>query len=388
MNSSERVGVWLIGARGSVGTTAIAGASGLAAGRIEPTGLVTALEPMAGEPLPRFEDLVFGGHELVDSSLLERAQLLAKNGVIPLSLTEEVVGNLEKVDANIHPGIPVEASIERPMEVIRRVQEDLRSFCSEQYLARVVVINVSSTEAPVRPHPAHSDLGALRDALEDGEAVLPTSSLYAYAALDEGFPFVEFTPSVGAHLPALEELAQVHGVPHAGRDGKTGETLVKTALAPMFADRALRVRSWTGTNMLGGGDGASLSDPDRARSKQESKGLCLDSILGYEVDSPVHINYVPDFGEWKTAWDHISFEGFLGTRMKMQFLWEGCDSTLAAPLVLDLARLVSYAHAHGQKGALTPLAFFFKDPLGTDEHRLEYQFAMLCDWVAGLGKKA
>ena len=388
MNSSERVGVWLIGARGSVGTTAIAGAAGLAAERIEPTGLVTSLEPMAGEPLPRFEDLVFGGHELAETPLVERAQSLAESGMIPSSLTEEISGKLEEADANIRPGISAEGPAGRPMEVIRRVQEDLRSFRSEQDLARVVVIDVSSTEAPVRPHPAHSDLGALQEALESGEAVLPTSALYAYAALDAGCPFVEFTPSVGAHLPALEELAQTRGVPHAGRDGKTGETLVKTALAPMFAARALRVCSWTGTNMLGGGDGAALADPERARSKQESKGLSLDAILGYEVDSPVHINYVPDFGEWKTAWDHISFEGFLGTRMKMQFLWEGCDSILAAPLVLDLARLVSHAHANRQRGALAPLAFFFKDPLGTGEHRLEYQFAMLCDWVAGLGKKA
>ncbi len=110
----------------------------------------------------------------------------------------------------------------------------------------------------------------------------------------------------------------------------------------------------------------------------------MEDVLGYGVESPVRIDYVRDLGEWKTAWDRISFEGFLGTRMNMHFIWEGCDSALAAPLVLDLARLTSYAHAHGQKGALVPLAFFFKDPAGTREHNLDRQLAELGAWVMGL----
>lgn len=168
-------------------------------------------------------------------------------------------------------------------------------------------------------------------------------------------------------LPALDELAQLRGVPHVGRDGKTGETLVKAALAAMFADRALRVCSWSGTNLLGGGDGAALARPGSATSKLRSKALGLEAILGYPVEGLLHIDHVEDLEEWKTAWDHVTFEGFLGTRMSLQFTWQGCDPALAAPL-----------------GALDALAFFFKDPVGTGEHRLDRQFARLCAWAARL----
>jgi myo-inositol-1-phosphate synthase len=213
---------------------------------------------------------------------------------------------------------------------------------------------------------------------------LPDSSAYAFAAFVEGCGYVNFTPSAGACLPALEELATRQGVCHAGRDGKTGETLLKTALAPMFADRNLRVRSWYGANILGGGDGASLADPERRSAKLKSKGRALPAILGYQPEAPVRIDFVEDLGEWKTAWNHIAFEGFLGTRMRLQFTWEGCDSALGAPLVLDLVRLVAAAGAAGFHGPLVPLAYFFKDPLGTDEHALGRQFDLLCSWAATL----
>jgi len=156
---------------------------------------------------------------------------------------------------------------------------------------------------------------------------------------------------------------------------------MKAAVAPMFSARALRVRSWAGSNILGGGDGETLSDPVRAQSKISSKGRILDEILGYAVEAPVRIDCVRDMGEWKTAWDHVGFEGFLGTRMKLQFTWEGCDSALAAPLLLDLARLGSLALERGRCGFVEELAFFFKDPAGTDEHRLDRQFAMLERWA-------
>lgn len=172
-------------------------------------------------------------------------------------------------------------------------------------------------------------------------------------------------------------------MPHVGR-GKTGETLVKAALAAMFADRALRVCSWSGTNLLGGGDGAALARPGSATSKLRSKALGLEAILGYPVEGLLHIDHVEDLEEWKTAWDHVTFEGFLGTRMSLQFTWQGCDPALAAPLVLDVARLAARAHATGHRGALDALAFFFKDPVGTGEHRLDRQFARLCAWAARL----
>ena len=214
--------------------------------------------------------------------------------------------------------------------------------------------------------------------------MLPTSSLYAYAAFTAGCPFIDFTPSTGARLPALHALAIRAGLPYGGNDGKTGETLVKTALAPMFAARALRVLSWSGTNLLGGGDGATLADPAAAASKTASKQRSLPETLGHEVDGQTHIDYVPDLGDWKTAWDHVSFAGFLGVRMSLQFTWQGCDSALAAPLVLDLARLTARAHQAGEVGALGALAFFFKDPVGSTEHRLASQYDTLCAWAGGL----
>jgi myo-inositol-1-phosphate synthase len=244
---------------------------------------------------------------------------------------------------------------------------------------------VASTEAPAAPHPAHASLTALDAALASEPAVLPPSSAYAYAAFTAGCPYVDFTPSAGARLPALDELARIRALPYAGSDGKTGETMLRSVLGPMFASRGLRVRSWSGTNLLGGGDGANLADPGAFASKRTSKQRTLRDALGYAVDGDVHIDYVPDLGDWKTAWDHVSFEGFLGVRMQLQLTWQGCDSALAAPLVLDLARLVDAAHRDGQSGPLRALAFFFKDPVGDDvPGGLAAQFELLTRWAASL----
>jgi myo-inositol-1-phosphate synthase len=256
-------------------------------------------------------------------------------------------------------------------------------------LRRVVVINVSSTEPPLTPRPEHDRLADLENELAAGRCVLPPSSLYAYAALTAGCPYVEFTPSPGIRLPALDELARANGLPYAGCDAKTGETLVSSALAPMFAARALQVNSWSGTNLLGGGDGATLADPRAAASKTSSKRRGLERMLGQPVQGTAHIDNVPDLGEWKTAWDHITFSGFLGVRMNLQFTWQGCDSALAAPLVLDLARLLARAHEAGVAGPFEPAGFFFKDPVPASpgaavEHRLAEQYAGLLRWISSI----
>jgi myo-inositol-1-phosphate synthase len=377
-------GVWLIGARGSVATTAIVGAASITAGLADQTGLVTALAPFATARLPALDELVFGGHDLNATPLVKHAEQLAAAGVLPATALAGLADRLAAAEANLRPGVAEGHPGETPRAALKRLRADLEAFRACHSLARVVVINVASTEPPLAPDPAHQRLDALEQALDAGRRVLPASSLYAYAAFRAGCPYIDFTPSTGARLPALDELARTQRVPHAGRDGKTGETLLKTALAPMFADRALRVRSWAGTNLLGGGDGATLAEPDRVASKLASKRVALGAILDYPVDEPLHIQYVPDLGQWKTAWDHVTFEGFLGVRMRLQLTWEGCDSTLAAPLVLDLARLVARAHVLGETGGLTELAFFFKDPIGDAEHRLAHQFERLCAWAARL----
>jgi myo-inositol-1-phosphate synthase len=380
--NGHRIGVWLVGSRGSVATTTVVGAGALAAALVPPTGLVTMTnEPFAGADLPAIGDLVFGGHDVVETPIEVRAAQLAAGGVLPPGMPSMLEEHIRRAEAEQRLGITGLEARERPRAAADRVAADLEDFRDRNNLEGVVVLNVASTEAPIEPHPAHADSDELLDAVARGLDVLPPSSLYALAAIESGCAYIDFTPSTGARLPALELLSTYHGVPLAGRDGKTGETFMKTALAPAFAARALRVHSWAATNLLGGGDGLTLAQPDRARSKLQSKARCLEEILGYPLEAPVRIDQLVDLGEWKTAWDHITFEGFLGVRMKMQFIWEGCDSALAAPLLIDLARFGALALERGETGVVPELAFFFKDPAGTNEHALDQQYRTLQRWV-------
>ena len=207
----------------------------------------------------------------------------------------------------------------------------------------------------------------------------------ALAAVESGSAYACFTPSAGLNLPALRTLAERRGVPYAGQDGKTGETLLRTVLAPMFTERGMHVRSWAGNNLLGGGDGATLADPEAVRSKLVSKNRGLLSLVGEHVVAPLHIDNVPDLGDVKTAWDHVHVEGFLSTRITLQTTWSAYDSMLAAPLVIDLARLLSLADAAGQSGALPALGFFFKDPWGSDVHAFADQATALRSWASETG---
>ena len=349
-----RTGVWLIGARGSVATTVIAGCAALAAGMHPPTGMVTETAPFAGCALPPLDHLVFGGHDTASCPLPKRAEQLAAGGVLPHGLPAAVRAELAAADACVRPGggppsRPLRAEGDDPRgenELIDSFAADLTAFTRDHGLARTVVVNVASTEAAPGEH----------------DSALPPSSRYAAAALRAGCPYVNFTPSTGLHHPALGEAARASGLPHAGRDGKTGQTLLRSVLAPMFAQRSLPVRAWSGTNLLGGGDGAALADPGAAAAKNAGKERVLADSLGQLPEGELHIDDVPALGDWKTAWDHVAFDGFLGSRMVLQTIWQGCDSALAAPLVLDLARIVARAHEAGMSGAVDGLGFYFKDP--------------------------
>jgi myo-inositol-1-phosphate synthase len=341
------------------------------------------LAPVAVARLPELGGFVFGGHEVADLSLPKRVEELVAARVVSNEISAALAAELASVDHSIRPGFRRDRRPQR--ETAAALEADLRAFREEHHVERVVVVDVSSTEPPPAEAPELASLAELERALDAGESPLPPSSLYAYAAFRSGCPVVAFTPSAGPRLPALEELAAQVELPWAGSDGKTGETLLKTVLAPMFAMRALRVRSWSSYNLLGGGDGRTLSDPANAASKTATKGQGLEAILGHAVDGPLHIDYVADLGDWKTAWDMISFEGFLGTQMSLQFTWTGCDSALAAPLVLDLVRLVARAHQIGETGPLGALAFFFKNPAGSDVHALSDQWEALVRWCQQLG---
>ncbi|MEV5776945.1 inositol-3-phosphate synthase [Streptomyces antimycoticus] len=344
---APRTGVWLIGARGSVATTAVAGCAAVAGGLQPATGMVTETAPFVDSGLPALADLVFGGHDTATTPLPKRAEALAADGVLPHGLPAAVRAELAAADAAVRPGGPQPGDGRAEEELIAAFAADLTDFLRTHGLARAVVVNVASTEA------APEDPGTL-----------PPSSLYAAAALRAGCPYVNFTPSTGLHHPRLRERAERSGLPYAGRDGKTGQTLLRSVLAPMFAQRALAVRSWSGTNLLGGGDGAALADPGAAAAKNAGKARVLSDTLGELPDGELHIDNVPALGDWKTAWDHVAFEGFLGSRMVLQTIWQGCDSALAAPLVLDLARLTARAHEIGLAGPLPELGFYFKDPDG------------------------
>jgi myo-inositol-1-phosphate synthase len=374
-------GIWLIGARGSVATTAVIGACALRAGLAPPVGCVTELPGLRSPALPALGDLVFGGHDVVDTPLAKKADALVEAGVLPGRIVAALADDLAAAQAELRP-VPSAAT---QRDQARLIAADITGFRDRLGLERVVVVNVASTEPLVVPHPAHDDPDALEAALGGARPVLPPSALNAYAAFAAGCAYVDFTPSTGARLPALAAIAERDGLPYAGHDGKTGETLVKSVLAPMFAMRNLRVRTWSGMNLLGGGDGANLADPGANAAKAGSKQRVLAETLGYQPQGRSAIEYVDDIGDFKTAWDLVTFTGFLGTGMRLEFTWHGCDSALAAPLVLDLARLTAAAHAAGRSGPLTELAFFFKDPLGEVPHELSRQWDLLTGFARELG---
>jgi myo-inositol-1-phosphate synthase len=381
----HRVGVWLFGARGSVATTTIAGAAALSHGA-PPAGVVTELPDFAGAGLVPTDQLVFGGHDVTDTPLTKQVERLVAGGVLPTGLVGLVAAELAEAERNLAP-LPEGGT---PYDRVQRIAEDIRAFRLRNDLHHIVAINVASTEPPHPPHPAHSDLPSLRTALrqhadtaplgEQSADVVPASSVAALGAFEAGAAYVDFTPSTSIRPAAVREWAVESGLPYGGQDAKTGETLVKSVLAPMFAARALPVQAWSGTNLLGGGDGATLADPRAAESKSISKERGLAELIG-DIPGQVHIDYVDPMGDWKTAWDHVMFSGFLGVRMTLQFTWQGSDSALAAPLVLDLARLSALALERGHVGAMTVLGFYFKDPIESTEHSLIKQYDELVRWT-------
>lgn len=370
------------------------GVAGLRHGLVSTVGLPTELPPLDGLPLVGFEDLVLGGHDVCLRDLSSSAGELVRAGILSPELVTAASAEAAAFEAAIRPGVldaadtgfadldarAADLGSLPPRDQIARLVGDLEEFSGDHDLARTVVVHVASTEAEFAPLAAWDSLEALEAALDAGVAQ-PASVIYAYAAISSGRPFVNFTPSIGAGIPALLELAEKEGVPVAGNDGKTGETLLKTALAPMFKARALNVLAWQGYNMLGNRDGEVLKEPAHKAKKLKTKDEALRSILegsSPELSTQVGIDYVPSLGDWKTAMDFVHFEGFLGAKMSLQFTWSGCDSALAAPLIIDLARLAELANRRGESGALEHLAGYFKAPLGDDvDHDFHRQMELL-----------
>jgi myo-inositol-1-phosphate synthase len=399
---AEAIGMWLIGAKGGVATTAMTGLAALARQAVEPIGLVTALDPFTQLDLVGFDQIVVGGHDIRAGRLEDEARRMwVESRAITPELLAGASDFFAAVETRLRPGTIVAAGdkiceladpavaavVETPRAAIARIRADIEAFAAANRLRHVVVVNVASTEPPAPlPIPdSYRDLAPLLDSAKT--CPVPASSLYCIAAFEAGASYINFTPSTGSTPPALCELAMQQGVPHTGCDGKTGETLLKSVLAPMFAARNLDVMSWVGHNIFGNMDGRVLDDPRNKATKVRSKDHLLGSILGYAPQTHVSIEYIKSLGDWKTAWDHVHFRGFLGTPMTFQFVWQGCDSILAAPLVIDLVRLVERAQRAGERGSLPWLACFFKSPLGVTEQDFSKQFALLEAWAQELASR-
>jgi len=389
----RKVGLFLVGARGAIATTVLHGLEGLRSG-IPPIGMVTALPEFDLAGMVATTTLRLRGWD-VSGDCNRTAEELVRTGVLPADLVDICAELRDRYEMSIAPGVPeigdgdsalpgARERLNLPLtHVVEELRNDIREWMREEPFADAVVVNVATAERqttiPKEWQNPNADPLAL---LESAPADLSRSVLYALAAIAEGVPFVNFTPAFGASVPAVAAWAERRGVPVLGNDGKTGETLLKTVVAPMFRDRNLNVMAWEGYNMLGNRDGAALVDPDRRASKIQNKDAVLGSILGPgRRHTGVSIDFVPSLHDWKTAWDFIHFEGFLGTQMTLQFTWQGCDSALAAPLILDLARVALLAKSRGHGGPLVAAAAFFKAPLECQTHDFHQQMDIFRRWM-------
>lgn len=389
--------VWLIGAYGIVSTTAMIGAKAIKRGIAPKIGLVSELPPFNGIEKHAPLSFEFGGHEI---RMLSNAYEAAKehwelNRHFEKEILDAVKNELEGIVAkkgtalNCGTGINELGEIRTLedegltlREIAERVVEDIKSFADEE----TVVINTASTEPlPNYSEEYHGSLDGFERMIdEDRKEYASASMLYAYAALKLKLPYANFTPSAGSSIPALKELAEKNGVPHAGNDGKTGETLVKTTLAPMFSYRNMEVVGWMSYNILGDYDGKVLSARDNKESKVLSKDKVLEKMLGYSPYSITEIQFFPSLVDNKTAFDFIHFKGFLGRLMKFYFIWDAIDAIVAAPLILDIARFLLFAKKKGVKGVVKEMAFFFKSPMDTKIINTHEQFELLKKWYSEL----
>ncbi len=384
-----RLGVLLPGF-GAVGTTVVAGVEAGRRGLAPLTGSLTQLQtirlgkrtegraPLIKEflPLSELEDLVFGtwdpipddGYEsALEAGVLERHHLdpiedfLRSVKPMPAVFDKEYVRRLD--GPNVKKG-------ENKFALAEQLREDIRRFKSENDCARLVMIWCGSTEIYLRRGAAHETLESFEAAMKENDPSIAPSMIYAYAAIMEGVPYANGAPNLSADLPALEAAAQERGVPLGGKDFKTGQTLMKTILAPGFKARMLGIDGWFSTNILGNRDGAVLDDPDSFKTKEESKLSVLEHILQPEMYPElygdlyhkVRINYYPPRGDNKEGWDNIDIRGWMGYKMQIKVDFLCRDSILAAPIVLDLALFLDLASRAGMGGIQEWLSFYFKSP--------------------------
>jgi myo-inositol-1-phosphate synthase len=392
--NSRKLGIAIIGLGGAVGTTMVAGIELLKKGKIDTTGLPLAkLDAELTRDLAAYENIAFAGWDLFGEHLAKAAEehevLTHKQFVaVEESLRQikpwRAVGNKEFL-ANIEGENTVSGNSYR--ETIEKIRENLREF--KQRCDEAVVINLASTEKLAdEGNEIFNSLAGFEKALDENAAEISPAMLYAYAAIAEQAPYGNFTPSVAADIPALIEFAVKQGVPIAGKDGKTGQTMIKSVLAPAFKTRALKVEGWFSTNILGNRDGLALSNAESLASKVKTKSSLLDDILGYEVeDHLVDIRYYKPRKDNKEAWDNIDLTGFLGQPMQLKVNFLCKDSILAAPLAIEIARCLDLAKQRNESGVLEEVGVFFKFPMtkvkdAKPENALHKQEDILIDWLS------
>jgi myo-inositol-1-phosphate synthase len=384
-----RLGVLLVGL-GAVSTTFIAGVEAIKKGLAEPVGSLTQMGtirlgkrtenrvPKINEfvPLASLGDIVFGAWDIFPDSAYEAA---LHAGVLEKELLAQLKSPLQKIkpmkavfDQNYVKrltGTNVKEG-KNKLDLADQLIEEIAEFKRKNRCDRLVMVWCASTEIFLKPHAAHKTLKSFEQAMRDGHKAIAPSMIYAYAALKSGVPFANGAPNLTVDIPAMVQLAEDNNVPVCGKDFKTGQTLMKTILAPGLKSRMLGLHGWYSTNILGNRDGEVLDDPESFKTKEESKLSVLEYILQPEVypelykdfSHVVRINYYPPRGDNKEGWDNIDIFGWLGYPMQIKIDFLCRDSILAAPIVLDLALFLDLAQRVGMRGVQEWLSFYFKSP--------------------------
>jgi len=385
-----RLGVLLVGL-GAVSTTTIAGTMAIRKGIAPPIGSLTQMgairlgkrtegrSPRIKDvvPLAGLDDLVFGGWDIFEEDCYAAARTA---GVLETTLLTAVRAELEAIRPM--PAVFDQRYVKRlagpnvkkgknKRDLAEQLIADIRTFKKTNGCSRLVMVWCGSTEVFMKEAPVHATIESFEAALEANDDAIPSSMVYAYAALREGIPYANAAPNLTTDIPAMLELAARTGSPLCGKDLKTGQTLIKTIIAPGLKARLLGVQGWYSTNILGNRDGEVLDDPESFKTKEESKKSVLDYILQPDVYPElykdlchvVRINYYPPRGDNKEGWDNIDLVGWLGYPMQLKINFLCRDSILAAPIVLDSVLLLDLAKRAGMSGIQEWLSFYYKSPL-------------------------
>jgi myo-inositol-1-phosphate synthase len=388
--ATGKLGVLLVGL-GAVSTTFIAGVLAIRKGLASPIGSLTQMghirlgkrtdnrSPKIKDivPIAELDDIVFGGWDIFDANCYEAARTA---GVLESALLEQIRPEMEAIKP--WPAVFDQRYVKRlsgpnvkkgknKKDLAEQLRADIRNFKKDRGLDRMVMVWCGSTEVYMTESPAHQTIDSFEQALEASDPAIPSSMIYTYAALMEGVPYANGAPNLSVDVPALLALAQQKKLPVIGKDFKTGQTWMKTVIAPGIKARLLGVEGWYSTNILGNRDGEVLDDPESFKTKEESKKSVLDYILQPQLYPElykdlchvVRINYYPPRGDNKEGWDNIDLVGWLGYPMQLKINFLCRDSILAAPIVLDLALFLDLAKRAGMSGIQEWLSFYFKSPM-------------------------